>query len=242
MSKASARLLSKQVSISKKLPRLSSDGLNLFLLMIPHFNSHGKMNGDPFFIKGEVVPRFDRFTVPKIKKCLKEISKHTNVKWFESEGLWYLQSISFKEHQPGLREDRMGEDTLPSYILDNKELQEYSGTNPESLPPEVEVEVEDEVEVEGKYGVYKHITLTRNKYEELKEFHGEDKLNALITILDEGIDAKDYKYKRFFSILKTGWPVKELERREKENNGQGTGRHSDIGGVIPPAGKYDHLG
>lgn len=142
MAKASARMITREISKSKKLADLSPDALNLFCFLIPHFDSHGKMNGDPYFIKGEVCPRIIRFTIPKIEKCLKEISNKTNVKWFDIDDLKYIHSVNFAEHQPGLRADRMGEDKLPSYMLD------ISGSSPGVVPPEVEIEVEIEVEVE----------------------------------------------------------------------------------------------
>lgn len=153
MAKASARLISRQVSTSKKLPELSPEGLNLFLLLIPHFNAHGKMNGDPYYIKGEIVPRFIRFTVSKIEKFLKEISAKTNVKWFQKDGLWYIHSLSFAEHQPGLRSDRMGEDILPNYPtqpIDSSKLPDNSESGQGLIPPEVEEEVEEESIVEIK--------------------------------------------------------------------------------------------
>jgi len=112
---ADGRLITKGVSISDKLPELSPDSLNLFFLLIPHFTGHGKMNGDPHYIKGEVVPKFKRFTVPRIQKCLLEINEKTNVQWFSEDGLLYLHALNFKEHQPNLRQDRMGADKLPTY-------------------------------------------------------------------------------------------------------------------------------
>ncbi len=142
MAKANARMITIEISKSKKLADLSPDALNLFCFLIPHFDSHGKMNGDPYFIKGEVCPRIARFTITKIEKHLTEISTKTNVKWFDLDGLKYIHSLNFTEHQPGLRSDRMGKDSLPSYMQDN------SGSSPGVVRPEEEVEVEQEVEEE----------------------------------------------------------------------------------------------
>ena len=68
---------------------------------------------------------------------------------------------------------------------------------------------------EKRYGEYGHVLLNEEKLSELQKIHG-DRLSALIEILDEAIDAKGYTYKRFFSILKNGWPVREYEKRIKE--------------------------
>ncbi|MFA5877543.1 MAG: hypothetical protein WC880_04245 [Candidatus Paceibacterota bacterium] len=108
------RMLRQAVSQSKKLAALSQDSLALFFLLIPHFNNHGKMAGNPFTVKGTVAPLIAWLDVPAIERCLSEISEKTNVKWFQYEGLWYLQSLSWREHQE-LREDRLGKDHLPNY-------------------------------------------------------------------------------------------------------------------------------
>lgn len=135
--KSKGRMLRSDISKSKKIASLSDRSLILFFMMIPHLNSFGKMNGSPHFIKGEVVPLLDQFTVPVIERCLSEISDKTSVKWFNLDGLFYIHSVSWEEHQE-LREDRRGQDLLPN----------YSGSIPGVLHPEVEVEVE--VEVKGK--------------------------------------------------------------------------------------------
>ncbi len=121
------------ISKSRGFASLSPEAAVLFCLAIPHFNSYGKMNGEPHFIKGEVCPLIPWFTIEKIEYCLKEISDRTNVKYHESGGLKYLQALNWKEHQD-LREDRLGADLLPSYPL-----QDNSGTAPGELPLEVEV-------------------------------------------------------------------------------------------------------
>lgn len=134
--KLAGRIIDQNISRSKKIAQLSPKSLALFTLLIPHFNSHGKMNGEPHYIKGQVCPLINWLSIQEIKKCLVEISKKTNVKWYIHEGLYYLQSLNWKEHQPGLR--RLGPDLLP----------EWSRSGPGVLPPEVEVEFDVEVEVE----------------------------------------------------------------------------------------------
>ena len=147
MAKAIARMLTKEISKTEKLPELSKDSLILFFLLIPHLDSHGKMNGDPYFVKGEVCPRFKWFTIPKIRSCLKDITSKTNVKWFEYQGLFYIHSLNFMEHQPGLRLERAGKDIFPNYSDSLQEVQSKSGVSPDELHYEVEEEVEEEVEV-----------------------------------------------------------------------------------------------
>ena len=71
--KARGRMLRKDAASSKKLAALSPKALALFLMLIPHFDSHGKLNGDVRFVKGEAVPLIPWFTIPVIRKALAEI-------------------------------------------------------------------------------------------------------------------------------------------------------------------------
>jgi len=138
------RMIRRDISNSKKIASLSAKALALFLLLIAHLDSYGKMNGDPRYIKAEVVPLIPWFTEKTIRKCLEEINTHTNLKWFEYEGRLYLHSLSWEEHQD-IRKDRIGKDLLPSYP---GVLQDYSRSTPGLLPHEVEVEVEDKEKME----------------------------------------------------------------------------------------------
>lgn len=117
------RKLRQDVNRSKKLAALSQDSLALFFLLIPHFNNHGKMAANPHTVKGTVAPLIEWLDIPTIERCLTEINEKTNVKWFQYDGLWYLHSLSWREHQE-LREDRLGQDHLPS----------YSGSSPGVVP------------------------------------------------------------------------------------------------------------
>lgn len=142
--KTRGRMLNRDIANSQKLAKLSSDSLILFFFLVPFYDSWGKMNGDPHFIKGEILKRYPKFTVPKIEKCLKEISKITSVKWFIHEGLHCIHATNWEEHQT-LPKDKRGVDSLPSFPGLS---QSNSGTTPELVPPEVKVEVKDKEEGE----------------------------------------------------------------------------------------------
>ena len=141
------RMIRRDASNSKKLAALSPKSLALFLMLIPHFDAHGKMNGDPMFIKSEVVPLVSWMTLPVIRRALADIHACTNVKWFESNGRWWLHSLNWREHQD-IRADRLGADSLPSYP--SGELRDKSGTTPGEVPLEGEVQGEGEEEVQGE--------------------------------------------------------------------------------------------
>ncbi|MEO2054712.1 MAG: hypothetical protein ABGX83_05375 [Nitrospira sp.] len=132
-------MINKDISNSCGFAKLSANAAVLFVMIIPHLNSHGKLNGGLGFLKDEVCPRIPYLTNRNIPKLLQEITEKTNVKWFDVDGRHWIHSINFlKDHQK-LSESRLGRDLLPT----------YSG----STPLEVEVEVEGKGEGEGKSGV-----------------------------------------------------------------------------------------
>ena len=139
---ATGRMINQDISMSKKISRLTPRSLSLFCLLIPHFNAHGKMLANPMLVKGLVCPLIDWLTPELIQASLIEISDKTNVKfWSDEKGIHYIHSLNWKEHQE-IRADRLGPDRLPDYPG-------LRGINPELsglIPLEVEVEVEGKEE------------------------------------------------------------------------------------------------
>jgi len=127
--KANGRMLRKTISESKKFASLSSEAGVLFCLLIPHFNSHGKMPGGPGYIKDEIAPFIEYFTYQNLPDYLQEISDKTNVKWFEHDGRRWLHSLNFLSEHQDLRQDKLGDDDLPGYVENGvepeNEISEY---------------------------------------------------------------------------------------------------------------------
>src|SRR5574344_540314 len=65
-------------------------------------------------------------------------------------------------------------------------------------------------EPKHQHGEYKHVLLSKTEYNKLLSDWGEEKLNHMIKVLDEGIEAKGYKYKNYAMALRT-W-----EKNEKQ--------------------------
>lgn len=138
--KRKGRMINKSISNSHRFAALSPQAAVLFSMLIPHYNSHGKLNGGPGYIKDEVCPLVPYLTIKNIPKLLQEIHDKTNVKWFFKDGRHWIHSLKFKSEHQTLSEEKIGEDLLPS----------YSGVSPELVGQEVEGEVEVEEEVEGE--------------------------------------------------------------------------------------------
>lgn len=152
-------MIRRDISRSKRIAALSPKATALFCLIIPHLNPFGKSNGDPGYIKAEMVPLIPWLTISAIRKCLEEIDKETNLRWFRGEdGTWYLHATKWDEHQ-ALERGKRGTDRLPSHpscqaedksATTRPEVAEKSTTTRRAVAPEVEIEVKEEKKGEEK--------------------------------------------------------------------------------------------
>lgn len=231
--KTKGRMINKEISDSKRFARLSPEAAVLFCMLIPHYNSYGKLNGDPGYIKGEVCPRVEYLTIKNIPKYLEEITKNTSVKWFEFNGRHWIHSIKFLSDHQNLKVEKLGQDLLPT----------YSGLTPELVPSEVEVEVEveEEVEEEGysglgpgvtppsggrspsklSFGEFGKVLLTEDELKKLNEKFGEEGTKDRITDLDTAIESKGLKYKSHYATI-LNW-----DRRNEGKGKSGKSKDSD---------------
>lgn len=207
------RMLNRDISDSKGFAKLSPAAAVLFCMMVPHYSPHGKINGDPGYLKGEVCPRIPYLTPINIPKYLKEINENTSVKWFGHDGRMWIHSTKFLTEHQQINPERVGPDLLPS----------YSGVGPELLPPEVEVEVEVEVkgegEVEGNSGLTPEkqkfldfVVLTGEEHAKLIEKFGEAETAQRIERLNNGIGSKGYKYKSHYHTI-LSWAHKDEKEK-----------------------------
>jgi len=111
---ADGRMINRAIADSDKFAALTSEAAVLFALLIPWFNSHGKLNGGPGHIKDEICPKIPYLTYENIPALLTEISGKTNVKWFMSGGRHWIHALKFNSEHQRL-EKKLGIDKLPSY-------------------------------------------------------------------------------------------------------------------------------
>lgn len=120
--KASGRMIRTSISESDKFASLSPMAAVLFCMLIPHYNTHGKLFAGPGHIKDLVCPHVPYFSYDNLPEYLQEISDKTSVKWFKSAGKMWLHSLHHLSEHQELRADKMGKDSLPAY--------ESSGSSP----------------------------------------------------------------------------------------------------------------
>lgn len=125
-------MIRKSISDSTDFSKLSPEAAVLFCMILPHLDSHGKLQGGPAFIKEIVCPKIKYLTIKNIPQLLTEISTNTDMKWFEYDGRNWIHALRFYDHQK-LDLKKIGRDLLPTYSGLTLELVSYK--------------VEDKVEV-----------------------------------------------------------------------------------------------
>jgi hypothetical protein len=105
---ARGRMISKSVSTSRKFAALAMEAgklgefaQTLYLLMIPHADDFGRLEGDPFTIKHLVLPISPR-SERDFETALQAIATVGLIVWYEVDGRRFVQIVSFDEHQTGL--------------------------------------------------------------------------------------------------------------------------------------------
>ncbi|WP_214630012.1 hypothetical protein [Paenibacillus agaridevorans] len=101
---AEKRMISKVISISKKFNLQLTDHFSrlLYLLLIPHSDDFGRLTGDPFKVKGLILPMMKEVDEEDVEKTLGNLHKAGLINWYESNGEKYVQIINFDDHQQGL--------------------------------------------------------------------------------------------------------------------------------------------
>jgi len=95
------RMISRSISTSKKLNKVSDQSALLFSWMISHVDDWGKIEGDPETIKGLIVPIRDSFTIKKIGDYLFELA-NIELIWYYKEKTsenYFIEIVNFDEHQ-----------------------------------------------------------------------------------------------------------------------------------------------
>lgn len=108
---ANRRMLSKSISTSVQVNKLSIKAKLLFTWMIPHADDDGRMKGEAEHIMGIVVPLL-RWTIKEIQTYLLDIEKAGLIHIWQDNGEQLLHFPKWKSHQT-LQNDRYHKSTLP---------------------------------------------------------------------------------------------------------------------------------
>lgn len=140
------RMIRKSISDSNDFASLSPQAAVLFCMILPHLDTHGKLQGGPAFIKEIVCPKVNYLTIVNIPFYLQEICKKTDMKWFDYDSRYWIHAVHFTEHQK-LDKNKIGKDRLPNYQTDSQELVQSKSRVSQEL---VDNKDKDKVEVKDK--------------------------------------------------------------------------------------------
>ena len=112
---AQARMLRKEICESDSFAELnSSDAQLLLCLLTPWWSDHGKMIGEPVWIKGNIVRKLRQYTEKRIIWCLGRINSTTDVHfWTDEKGNRWLYWPKFDVHQ-SISKEKKSKDLYPS--------------------------------------------------------------------------------------------------------------------------------
>ena len=105
---ARGRMLSKSISTSRKFTQLACEAgklgefaQTLYVLLIPHSDDFGRLEGDPFTIKHLVHPASPR-SERDFEIALQAMAKVKLIDWYGNDGQRFVQITQFERHQSGL--------------------------------------------------------------------------------------------------------------------------------------------
>lgn len=105
---ARGRMISKSLSTSEKFSRLSEtrNGLAefcqvLYVMLIPHADDFGKLQGDPFTVKHQCFPASPRSS-DDFQAALNALHESELIIWYQVSGKRFIQITNFDPHQTGL--------------------------------------------------------------------------------------------------------------------------------------------
>ena len=129
---ADGRILSKRISRSVKIAKLSSDTARMiYSWLIPYLDVEGRMEADPKLLKADIAPLLEHITPKLIQNILIELHKINLICLYIIDNKQYLQLTKFNENQKNLRKDRESASSIPA--APPAELQQDSGTTPAQL-------------------------------------------------------------------------------------------------------------
>lgn len=124
---ANRRMLSKSISTSLRVNRISEFAQLLFTWIIPHTDDFGRIDGEPEVIKALVMP-FSKRKVQDFIKALIEMSQVGLIQWYRTEGKAVIEIVNSDLHQSNLISKRT-KSYFPGFGEKSELFQEILGSS-----------------------------------------------------------------------------------------------------------------
>jgi len=216
---AKRRMLSRRISQSKKVNKLSLKAQLVYTWTIPYLDDYGCYTADTDDIKTEVLPKNKRISETGVKNALAELQAGDLIIIYEVNGRHYQKYNEFETFQT-FKSDRERKHEYPAY----KEGLETVGNQRKPLEPIREVKL-SKVKLskeKKKVRFLDFVFLTKAEYSKLAKKFGNFNADEKIATLNEGIGSKGYKYNsHYFTIL--SWArkdKKDVGNRTKNSSAQ----------------------
>lgn len=115
---ANRRMLARNVSLSKKLARVSVHSALLYSWIMPFTDDYGRFEAEPEIVKSQVVPRRKDFDETIVWECLKELHEIGLIVLYEIDGERYLWIPKFEDFQT-FKTDRKRKAEYPAHTMDS---------------------------------------------------------------------------------------------------------------------------
>lgn len=116
---AKGRMISKDISTSRKVNRLSDRAALLYTWMTPHTDDFGRLEGDALSIKAKVAP-MRSVNIDEIDEDLKLMGQNDLIEIYEVDGERYIQIKGFEDHQT-FRSDRPRRPLYPAQSTNGRQ-------------------------------------------------------------------------------------------------------------------------
>jgi hypothetical protein len=126
------RYISTEISVDKKIRRLSDSAALLYTWMVPHAEEDATITSDPEELQAIVVPNRPGWSASKVERCLDEIKEAGLV--MGVNGTIYFPPTSFYKYQSNVHADRRRNEQ-PLQTTDNSAEQRATAQNSASPSP-----------------------------------------------------------------------------------------------------------
>jgi len=200
----------------EKLSTIKRDARLLFIALWNFADDYGVVKGNPTWLKNKIFS-YDDIRQADFNSWLEDLRKIRAIIPFEVNGERYLYIRTFRDHQKVDKpSETMRNPAPPSDILENNgDL--FASENPPGGLPEGSPRPRRGLPVvregkgrEGKVIYGEVVELTPAEYQRAVEKFGKQTTDKAIEILNNGIQAKGYKYKSHYHAL-IGWPMREAQ-------------------------------
>ena len=129
---ARGRFISKEITIDKKVNKLSSPWSMLgFTWLLTHADVKGRVYGDPAVVRSIIFPRLPEITIEEVEGYIREWADTGLINWYLVDDDMYIEFPNFSKHQLGLRYDKEAKSSIPRNPDTPEQEPELPGNTPE---------------------------------------------------------------------------------------------------------------